>query len=320
MAVHPLPLPLPNAPLRLAERDRTLFETVQAAVQRRGRRALVQDMYRPLHFHMGAQLLDPPLPWHRMLRPGGEAGRNVPRLVEALQDVKIVHVAAGLSHALATSSDGSLYTWGEGNNGKLGHGSRALEWRPRRVECLREEGVHVVEAAGGVDISMARGTCGEVYSWGWGPSGRLGHGGYGDEMTPREVKGLEHVRAVQIGTSSKQSFVVSDEGQLFTFGPVAKAVPKMRFHHCFQASLGGAHLLAMASKKGDKEEPHLVGYGSGERGQLGFNPDTESMEGGVPTEVPFSGPTSEGPPPPPPAHLSFAVRSCRGWSRFSAAP
>jgi hypothetical protein len=35
---------------------------------------------------------------------------------------RVVIVAAGECHSAATTEDGALWTWGEGDNGRLGHG------------------------------------------------------------------------------------------------------------------------------------------------------------------------------------------------------
>ena len=52
----------------------------------------------------------------------GDTERHVlPKVIEALH-VRAVHIACGWDHSMAVSSDGELFTWGSGSNGKLGHG------------------------------------------------------------------------------------------------------------------------------------------------------------------------------------------------------
>ena len=46
---------------------------------------------------------------------------------------QVTRIAAGAEHSAAVTADGSLYTWGGGGGGKLGHGSAADELSPRRV-------------------------------------------------------------------------------------------------------------------------------------------------------------------------------------------
>ena len=49
-----------------------------------------------------------------------------PMLVESIRHVLIKKVAvnSGGKHCLALSAEGEVYSWGEGEDGKLGHGNR----------------------------------------------------------------------------------------------------------------------------------------------------------------------------------------------------
>ena len=50
---------------------------------------------------------------------------NTPtRLPSSLGDERAVSVSVGSSHSLALTADGSVWSWGHGNGGKLGHGDQ----------------------------------------------------------------------------------------------------------------------------------------------------------------------------------------------------
>jgi E3 ubiquitin-protein ligase HERC2 len=57
-------------------------------------------------------------------------GAFKPKLVDSLRDTPCHLIAAGESHSMAITHTrhradrGQLYTWGEGDYGKLGHGDR----------------------------------------------------------------------------------------------------------------------------------------------------------------------------------------------------
>lgn len=62
---------------------------------------------------------------------GGRLGTGTdsvaaPTLLESIQHVFIKKVAvnSGGKHCLALSAEGEVYSWGEGEDGKLGHGNR----------------------------------------------------------------------------------------------------------------------------------------------------------------------------------------------------
>lgn len=59
---------------------------------------------------------------------GGTESVSTPTLLESIQHVFIRKVAvnSGGKHCLALSSEGELYSWGEAEDGKLGHGNRRL--------------------------------------------------------------------------------------------------------------------------------------------------------------------------------------------------
>ena len=108
------------------------------------------------------------------------------------------HIACGPHHSLAVTTSGRLFTWGDNRNGKLGHGHNRPELLPRLVDSLATAGTRVVQAAGGADISICLDVAGRVFTWGWSASGRLGRGGYGDEMMPGVVSKLAGVRIVRV--------------------------------------------------------------------------------------------------------------------------
>lgn len=78
-----------------------------------------------------------------------------PRLVSSLRNSKIAAIAAGAEHSMAVTSGGELYTWGCGDNGRLGHswpkelgiwGQSRVEWMPRLVRSLETQVVRSISA------------------------------------------------------------------------------------------------------------------------------------------------------------------------------
>jgi alpha-tubulin suppressor-like RCC1 family protein len=63
--------------------------------------------------------------------PGGI--QQTPKVVETLVGHEVVMAACGWDHSLVTTSDGALFTWGDGVSGKLGHGGLEGAAYPKRV-------------------------------------------------------------------------------------------------------------------------------------------------------------------------------------------
>ena len=55
----------------------------------------------------------------------------VPRMVEGLVGVKVVHVAAGAEHTVICTKEGRVWAFGYGIVGRLGNGGNTNEMVPR---------------------------------------------------------------------------------------------------------------------------------------------------------------------------------------------
>ena len=78
---------------------------------------------------------------------------------------RVCSIAAGMLHSLAVTDSGAIYSWGLGNNGRLGHGDEEGQRQrlPRRVAGLQER---VCSMAAGAAHSPAVTQSGALYSWG----------------------------------------------------------------------------------------------------------------------------------------------------------
>lgn len=79
--------------------------------------------------------------------------------------VTAIAVAAGVDHNLAAGSDGNPHAWGSNNSGKLGDGTTT--WRDAPVAVLLPAGVEARALAAGYTTSLALGSDGQLYSWGF---------------------------------------------------------------------------------------------------------------------------------------------------------
>ncbi|KAL8029434.1 hypothetical protein ABFX02_14G224800 [Erythranthe guttata] len=166
---------------------------------------------------------------------GGRLGHGVdsdvlhPKLIDALSNTNIELVACGEYHSCAVTLSGDLYTWGDGHFGILGHGNEVSHWVPKRVNGPLE-GIHVSSISCGPWHTAVVTSAGQLFTFGDGTFGVLGHGDRESVSKPREVeslKGLRTVRAacgvwhtaavveVMVGSSSSSN---CSSGKLFTWG------------------------------------------------------------------------------------------------------
>ncbi|XWS52634.1 hypothetical protein CRYUN_Cryun11dG0087800 [Craigia yunnanensis] len=240
---------------------------------------------------------------------GGRLGHGVdsdvlrPKLIDALSNTNIELVACGEYHTCVVTLSGDLYTWGDGtyNFGLLGHGNKASHWVPKRVNGPLE-GIHVSSISCGPWHTAVVTSAGQLFTFGDGTFGVLGHGDRNSISIPREVeslKGLRTVRAacgvwhtaavveVMVGNSSSSN---CSSGKLFTWGDgdkgrlghrdkEAKLVPTcvaalVEPNFC-QVACGHSLTVALTTSG------HVYTMGSPVYGQLG-NPQAD---GKVPTHV-----------------------------------
>ena len=100
---------------------------------------------------------------------------------------RVVAVSAGQHHSFALTAGGSVWSWGWGACGQLGHGGKQSRLLPKRVEALA--GQRVIAVSAGYSHSLALNGDGAVFTWGKGDTGCLGHGeDLSDQMLPKKVK------------------------------------------------------------------------------------------------------------------------------------
>ena len=75
----------------------------------------------------------------------------------------------------------------------------------------------MVQVAAGGSHSMALSAAGELYAWGYGNSGQLGHGGKENLAVPRVVDGIEGA-VVGMAGGTYHSLVTTTEGRVLAFG------------------------------------------------------------------------------------------------------
>lgn len=68
---------------------------------------------------------------------GGSDGCKTPKLVEKLQDLDIDKVCCGSQFSVALTRDGQVYTWGKGDNQRLGHGTDEHVRYPKLLDGLQ---------------------------------------------------------------------------------------------------------------------------------------------------------------------------------------
>ncbi|GER49683.1 regulator of chromosome condensation family protein [Striga asiatica] len=202
---------------------------------------------------------------------------------------RVLLISAGASHSVAlllsmmpmwkcTAAGNVVCSWGRGEDGQLGHGDAEDRFFPTQLSALNDQ--EIVSVTCGADHTTAYSESKlQVYSWGWGDFGRLGHGNSSDLFSPQPIKALQGLRIRQIACGDSHCLAVTMEGQVQSWGRnqngqlglgttedslVPRKIEAFQGISVKMVAAGAEHTAAVT------EDGQLYGWGWGRYGNLGL--------------------------------------------------
>jgi len=126
-------------------------------------------------------------------------------------------ISSGSSHSAAVVSSNLALTWGCGDDGQLGHGSAESRLVPGVLSELVGKTITSITCGAEYTVAICEGDD-EVYSWGWGDFGRLGHGQPLDLFTPKSISSLKGLKVVSVACGDTHTLAVTQAGDIYSFG------------------------------------------------------------------------------------------------------
>ncbi|MCL1864951.1 MAG: hypothetical protein FWF73_03990 [Spirochaetes bacterium] len=164
----------------------------------------------------------------------------------------VASMSAGYHHAAAIKSDGTLWTWGMNDSGRLGIGTTTSKNTPQKVELpLSATGTKWEFVSAGGSHTMALTDADELYAWGNNFDGQLGIGSTTSKNTPQKVElplGATGTKWVSVSAGGSHTMAITDAGALYSWGN----------------GLDGQ--LGLGNPKENKSTPQKVGLPSGATG------------------------------------------------------
>ena len=185
-------------------------------------------------------------------------------------------VSSGTNHTAAVKTDGTLWTWGTGTNGRLGNASTTDRSTPVTTFA---GGTNWKQVSVGNAFVLAIKTDGTLWTWGAGSFGRLGNGATTGTISTPVTTFAGGNNWKQVSALSNTAAAIKTDGTLWTWGNGANAelgnndttnrsTPVTTFSggtNWKQVSTGTNHTAAV------KTDGTLWTWGNGSVGQLGIN-------------------------------------------------
>jgi len=151
--------------------------------------------------------------WGR-LGLGDEEDRNVPTIVDLGEEVA-VEVCCGSYHTLVLTESSKLFAFGWNKQGRIGVGeSSDIVSTP--IEVSFPSDVKIKAVGTGNSSSWAIDVNGNLYTWGSGVWGGLGHGDECDQYSPKKVEGISGVVLAAAGSS--YGIASCESGEVYSYG------------------------------------------------------------------------------------------------------
>mmetsp|Transcript_20212 Transcript_20212/g.33368 ORF Transcript_20212/g.33368 Transcript_20212/m.33368 type:complete len:616 (-) Transcript_20212:573-2420(-) len=178
---------------------------------------------------------------------GDSDSRDNPVVISSFLEskVRVIQVSAGQQHSLALTADCRVFSWGNGSDGKLGHGCTRHEFSPREIEGYKQlrngETVDVssqyplCHISAGTNHSAVLSSAGYIFTFGKNSHNQLGHATSprlldNCELSPTLVGCLsdEHVFITTCACSTTFTLAQTNDGKMVVFGVTPRGENVMR--------------------------------------------------------------------------------------------
>lgn len=147
---------------------------------------------------------------------GDSLPKQQPTKIPTLADKEVRKIYCGSAYSACITQTGSLYTWGRGTYGSLGHGTSEDKLVPTIVQAMTDYSVIDVALGSGDSHTLCVIADGSVYAWGDGDCGKLGTGTCSGASLPTRIEGLSLITKVYSG--SQFSVALAQDGSVYTWG------------------------------------------------------------------------------------------------------
>jgi alpha-tubulin suppressor-like RCC1 family protein len=181
---------------------------------------------------------------------------------------------------LAIDNNGLIYSWGNGQGGRLGHNQEVGENAPRQIKDLASKHVKYIEAGDASSACITHDLM--VYMWGSGLNGRLGNGTNSFQLQPQLSQELKDKQVCSIFKGTNSTFAILETGHVFGWGSskngklgfalskgknydLPREIITLDGNMLYQIAAGPFHTILLTT------EGNLLSMGNSKDGKLGYD-------------------------------------------------
>lgn len=131
---------------------------------------------------------------------------------------KIIQVAAGMYMSLALDSQGRVFSWGLGNHGRLGHGDENSVERPKSIQYFIDNDIKIKQISCGDLHCAGISTVKELFTWGNGSYGKLGHCNFDNMLVPTQVGFFAMSKVENVICGSYNTIAITTDSKVYAWG------------------------------------------------------------------------------------------------------
>ena len=140
---------------------------------------------------------------------GDSCDMEYPCMVKHLASLGVTainQIVCGSGHTVVLSSEGKVYSWGRGDDGRLGHGDSSWQLKPLLVKAVSSRVIKQVTCGSYHTAAVTQE--GGLFTWGGGMYGKLGHGNEIGFLAPKLVEALADEVVLQVACGSRHTVVL----------------------------------------------------------------------------------------------------------------
>ncbi|EGR28585.1 regulator of chromosome condensation, putative [Ichthyophthirius multifiliis] len=224
---------------------------------------------------------------------------NFPKLVYPLKDSIIIQVSCGYQHSVAITFNGNVLVWGDNSSSQLGLGINSPNsiYYPVQIPNIQ----NIINVSCGSEHTLALDNRNQVYSWGNGEGGLLGHSNEEIQASPKIIDKFQDLQVEFIICGGLHSLALTKKGHVYSWGRneggqlgLNQDVLKDNLYFCClpekicgqlegvfvkQIAAGDAHSLALA------QNGQVFGWGYNINGQLGLGQQQSDKQVSEPKQI-----------------------------------